>query len=196
MIHFSFSLTSNYTTIYQITQEGLLIAKTNKLKPSQKHVLEVSFPKSEQRQQRCEIKKKATVKCFCRSWLSIRNRVKPPSPLWWWKCWLKGNWVRRRPHIQNHGRFQLGVDELYVSVNCSSLQCTGRGAQDQLHFGESVVPLHGLPDYSWMYHFHGDVAEEEAPGKEGPAGEGLRGPGQTPKCGEKLISGIFSLCLC
>ncbi|TWW76393.1 cadherin-related family member 5 isoform X1 [Takifugu flavidus] len=41
MIHFSFTLTSNYTSIYRITQEGLLIAKTNKLKPSQKHVLEV-----------------------------------------------------------------------------------------------------------------------------------------------------------
>lgn len=43
MIHFSFSPTSNYTDIYQITQEGLLITKTNQLKPKQKHVLEVSF---------------------------------------------------------------------------------------------------------------------------------------------------------
>lgn len=43
MIHFSFTLTSNYTNIYRITQEGLLIAKTNELKPSQKHVLEVSL---------------------------------------------------------------------------------------------------------------------------------------------------------
>lgn len=43
MIHFSFSPTSNYTDIYQITQEGLLITKTNQLKPKQTHLLEVSF---------------------------------------------------------------------------------------------------------------------------------------------------------
>lgn len=46
MIQFALTPTSNYTTIYQITQEGLLIAETNKLKPNQKHVLEVSFRKS------------------------------------------------------------------------------------------------------------------------------------------------------
>lgn len=43
MIHFSFSPTSNFTDIYQITQEGLLITKPNQLKPKQKHILEVSF---------------------------------------------------------------------------------------------------------------------------------------------------------
>ncbi|XP_051238814.1 cadherin-related family member 5 isoform X2 [Dicentrarchus labrax] len=41
MIFFTFSLTSNHTDIYQITQEGFLITRTNKLKPEQKHVLEV-----------------------------------------------------------------------------------------------------------------------------------------------------------
>lgn len=43
MIHFTFAPASNHTSIYQITQEGLLVAKTNKLEPNQKHVLEVSF---------------------------------------------------------------------------------------------------------------------------------------------------------
>ncbi|GAA6230427.1 uncharacterized protein LOC108875146 [Lates japonicus] len=42
LIHFTFSPTSNYTDIYQLTQEGLLIAKTNQLKPKQKHILEVT----------------------------------------------------------------------------------------------------------------------------------------------------------
>ncbi|XP_069018452.1 cadherin-related family member 5 [Embiotoca jacksoni] len=41
MVFFSFSLTSNHTNIYQVTQEGLLIAKTSQLRPKQKHVLEV-----------------------------------------------------------------------------------------------------------------------------------------------------------
>ncbi|XP_041794580.1 cadherin-related family member 5 [Chelmon rostratus] len=41
MIHFTFSPTSNHTDIYQITQEGLLITRTNQLKAKQKHVLEV-----------------------------------------------------------------------------------------------------------------------------------------------------------
>lgn len=43
MIHFTFSPTSNHTDIYQVTQEGLLIAMTNELKPEQKHFLEVSL---------------------------------------------------------------------------------------------------------------------------------------------------------
>ncbi|XP_054475487.1 cadherin-related family member 5 [Anoplopoma fimbria] len=42
MIHFNFSPTSNHTEYYQLTQEGLLIARTNQLKPNQKHVLEVT----------------------------------------------------------------------------------------------------------------------------------------------------------
>lgn len=42
MMHFTFAPTSNHTSVYQITQEGLLIARTNQLKPHQKHVLEVS----------------------------------------------------------------------------------------------------------------------------------------------------------
>lgn len=50
MIHFTFAPTSNHTSIYQITQEGLLIARTDKLKPNQKHVLEVSFRMPESRQ--------------------------------------------------------------------------------------------------------------------------------------------------
>ncbi|KAM8891999.1 cadherin-related family member 5 isoform 1-T2 [Spinachia spinachia] len=41
MIHFTFSPKSNHTEIYQITQEGLLIARTNKLRPKQIHLLEV-----------------------------------------------------------------------------------------------------------------------------------------------------------
>ncbi|XP_062277477.1 cadherin-related family member 5 [Scomber scombrus] len=41
MIHFTFSPTSNHTDIYQVTQEGLLIARTNELKPEQKHFLEI-----------------------------------------------------------------------------------------------------------------------------------------------------------
>lgn len=43
MIHFTFSPTSNHTEIYQITQEGLLIARTNQLRPKQIHFLEVSL---------------------------------------------------------------------------------------------------------------------------------------------------------
>ncbi|XP_040017845.2 cadherin-related family member 5 [Gasterosteus aculeatus] len=42
MIHFTFSPTSNHTEIYQITQEGLLIARTNQLRPKQIHFLEVT----------------------------------------------------------------------------------------------------------------------------------------------------------
>ncbi|KAM7396630.1 hypothetical protein PAMP_019662 [Pampus punctatissimus] len=41
MIYFTFSPTSNHTDIYHITQEGLLIAKTNEFKPKQKHFLEI-----------------------------------------------------------------------------------------------------------------------------------------------------------
>ncbi|KAM9854758.1 uncharacterized protein ACBR49_003291 [Aulostomus maculatus] len=40
-IHYSLSTTSNHSGIYQVTQEGLLIARTDQLKPKQKHVLEV-----------------------------------------------------------------------------------------------------------------------------------------------------------
>ncbi|XP_015820100.2 cadherin-related family member 5 isoform X1 [Nothobranchius furzeri] len=42
MIYFTFSDTSNYTDIYQVTKGGLLLAKTNHLKPKQKHILEVT----------------------------------------------------------------------------------------------------------------------------------------------------------
>ncbi|KAK9516760.1 hypothetical protein VZT92_024673 [Zoarces viviparus] len=42
MIHFTFSPTSNHTEMYQITQEGLLIARTNQLQARQKHILEVT----------------------------------------------------------------------------------------------------------------------------------------------------------
>ncbi|XP_042267952.1 cadherin-related family member 5 isoform X1 [Thunnus maccoyii] len=41
MIYFTFSPKSNHTDIYQVTQEGLLIARTNELKPKQKHFLEI-----------------------------------------------------------------------------------------------------------------------------------------------------------
>ncbi|XP_077452725.1 cadherin-related family member 5 [Stigmatopora argus] len=41
MIYFTFSPTSNYTGIYRVTQEGLLIARTNQLKARQKHLLHV-----------------------------------------------------------------------------------------------------------------------------------------------------------
>lgn len=37
-----------------------------------------------------------------------------------------------------------------------------------------------------MYPVYPDVAEEETQGKEGPTAERLRGPGQTPQCGEIL----------
>ncbi|XP_059190832.1 cadherin-related family member 5 [Centropristis striata] len=40
-IHFSIIPSSNHTDIYQITKEGLLIARTNQLQPKQKHILEV-----------------------------------------------------------------------------------------------------------------------------------------------------------
>lgn len=42
-MHFSLSPMSNYTDVFQITQEGLLITKTSKLKPKQRHNLEVSL---------------------------------------------------------------------------------------------------------------------------------------------------------
>ncbi|XP_077373117.1 protocadherin-15 isoform X2 [Festucalex cinctus] len=41
MIYFTFSPTSNHTGIYRVTQEGLLIARTNQLKARQKHLLHV-----------------------------------------------------------------------------------------------------------------------------------------------------------
>lgn len=37
-----------------------------------------------------------------------------------------------------------------------------------------------------MYRVYGDVVEEKTQGEKGPTGEGLCGPGQTPKCGESL----------
>lgn len=40
-----------------------------------------------------------------------------------------------------------------------------------------------------MYRVYGDVVEEKTQGKEGPTGEGLCGPGQTPECGEILYLG-------
>ncbi|XP_019934109.2 cadherin-related family member 5 [Paralichthys olivaceus] len=40
-ICFTFSHTSNHTDIYQLTQEGILIARTNQFKAKQKHTLEV-----------------------------------------------------------------------------------------------------------------------------------------------------------
>ncbi|XP_040894888.1 cadherin-related family member 5 [Toxotes jaculatrix] len=42
MIYFTLSPTSNHTEIYQLTQEGLLIARANQLKPKQRHILEVT----------------------------------------------------------------------------------------------------------------------------------------------------------
>lgn len=87
-------------------------------------------------------------------------------------------------------------ESVCVPVDCSPVHCAGRGARDQLHCGESLIPLHGLPDCSWVHRFNGHVAEKEAQGKAGPAGEGLRGSGQTPKCGEGLIYRSFSLYLC
>ncbi|KAK2842200.1 hypothetical protein Q5P01_012400 [Channa striata] len=41
MIYFTVSPTPNHKDIYQVTREGLLIARTNELKPKQKHILEV-----------------------------------------------------------------------------------------------------------------------------------------------------------
>ncbi|XP_029951723.1 uncharacterized protein LOC115391591 [Salarias fasciatus] len=41
MIYFAFSPTSNHTDIYQVTHEGLLVARQSELKPKQKHILEV-----------------------------------------------------------------------------------------------------------------------------------------------------------
>ncbi|CAM9147201.1 unnamed protein product, partial [Lampetra planeri] len=64
MIYFTFSPASNHTGIYQVTQEGLLIARTNQLKPKQKHSLErwsieedqpcTSLDQPEQTEQHCE----------------------------------------------------------------------------------------------------------------------------------------------
>uniref|UniRef100_UPI003AB018EC uncharacterized protein n=1 Tax=Centroberyx gerrardi TaxID=166262 RepID=UPI003AB018EC len=42
MIYFAFSPTSNHTDFYQVTQEGLLIARSDQLKPKEKHILEVT----------------------------------------------------------------------------------------------------------------------------------------------------------
>ncbi|XP_008304480.1 cadherin-related family member 5-like [Stegastes partitus] len=42
MIDFTLNSTSNHTDMYQVTKEGLLIARTSQLKPKQKHVLEVT----------------------------------------------------------------------------------------------------------------------------------------------------------
>ncbi|XP_023146993.1 cadherin-related family member 5 [Amphiprion ocellaris] len=42
MMDFTLSSTCNHTDIYQVTKEGLLIARTSQLKPKQKHVLEVT----------------------------------------------------------------------------------------------------------------------------------------------------------
>ncbi|XP_058501780.1 cadherin-related family member 5 [Solea solea] len=41
MMSYTFSPTSNHTNIYQVTEEGLLIARTNQLTPKHKHVIEV-----------------------------------------------------------------------------------------------------------------------------------------------------------
>lgn len=49
-------------------------------------------------------------------------------------------------------------DSLCVPVNCSYVHCAGRRARDQLHCGESRIPVHGLPDCSRVYRFNGDVA--------------------------------------
>lgn len=43
MIQLALAPTANHTSTYQITQEGLLIAKTDQLTPHQRHVVEVSF---------------------------------------------------------------------------------------------------------------------------------------------------------
>lgn len=43
MIYFSFSDTSSHTDVYEVTQGGLLIARTDHLKPKQKHIVEVRF---------------------------------------------------------------------------------------------------------------------------------------------------------
>lgn len=43
MIYFSFSDTSSHTDIYEVTQGGLLIARTDHLKPKQKHIVEVRY---------------------------------------------------------------------------------------------------------------------------------------------------------
>lgn len=70
MIHFTLAPTSNHTSIYQITQEGFLIAKTDKLKPNQKHELEVSFRNNSDDVIWKKTKnKKQILQCFRRSWL-------------------------------------------------------------------------------------------------------------------------------
>lgn len=112
---------------------------------------------------------------------------------------MKENWVWRRSRRSIVAGFTFRLieeDSACVPVDCSSVDRAGRGARDQLHRGESPIPLHGGPDCSWVCRFHGDVAEKEAQGEAEPAGEGLCGSGQTPKCGEELIYGIFTLDLC
>ena len=44
MIQFTFSPASNQTALYQITQEGLVIAKPNQLSSKQRHRLPVRPP--------------------------------------------------------------------------------------------------------------------------------------------------------
>lgn len=74
-----------------------------------------------------------------------------------------------------------------VFVHCSPSQSTGRWPSDRLHCWQSLLSEHGVHDRTWMYPVSGDVAEEETQRAEGPAGERLRGPGQTPQCGEIII---------
>lgn len=92
-------------------------------------------------------------------------------------------------------RLPAGWNELYVYL-CSSLQSAERWAYDRLYCGQSVLSEHGIHDCSWIHPGCGDVAEEEIQRKEGPPGERLCGPGQTPKCGEipysLRASAIFS----
>lgn len=84
---------------------------------------------------------------------------------------------------------------------CSPSQSAGGRACDRLHSGQGVFPEHGAPDCTWMCPVCGDVAEEEIQRNEGPAGERLRSPGQTPECGEirdhyRLNYNIFSKICC
>lgn len=86
-----------------------------------------------------------------------------------------------------------------VFVHCSPSQSTGRWPSDRLHCWQSLLSEHGVHDRTWMYPVSGDVAEEETQRAEGPAGERLRGPGQTPQCGEIIIyynSSYLPWCVC
>ena len=84
---------------------------------------------------------------------------------------------------------------------CSPSKPAEGRACDRLHSGQGVCPEHGARDCTRMCPVRDDVAEEEIQRHEGPVGERLCSPGQTPECGEichhyRLNYDIFSKICC